>query len=199
MVDGKLRVLGIAGSLRKASFNRGLIRAAQEVASSRMDIETFDRLGDIPPYNDDVLQEEGVPPVVQEFKDRIRAADALLIATPEYNYGVPGVLKNAIDWASRPPTDNPFKAKPIGIMGASGGNFGTARGQMALRQTFVFVEGYVMVRPELLVFRADQRFDENGNLHDEATRKMLAGFLDALVDWTAHFSGARDLTRRRVA
>src|SRR5579871_4067 len=115
---GTVRLLGMAGSLRRGSFNAAALRAAQELAPSGMSIEIFD-LSPIPMYNDDVRL-EGYPPPVADFRARIKAADGLLIATPEYNYSTSGVLKNAIDWASRPPA-HPFEGKPIGLMGASAG------------------------------------------------------------------------------
>ena len=134
-----LRILGFAGSLRKESFNRSLVRAAQELAPPNMTIDIFDLAG-IPLYNGDV-EAEGEPNPVAIFKQAIRAADALLIATPEYNHGVPGVMKNAIDWASRPARQAPMDGKPVGIIGASPGLTGTARGQSQLRQAFEFTGG----------------------------------------------------------
>src|SRR5215470_13926892 len=145
MAGEKLHVLGFAGSLRKTSFNRGLLRAAVDAAPAGMEIETFD-LTPIPSYNADV-EEKGLPAPVAEFKEKIRAADALLIATPEYNYSVPGLLKNAIDWASRPSNQSPLQKKPAALMGASGGQMGTARAQLALRQSFVFTETLVLPKP----------------------------------------------------
>ena len=129
MTNGRFQILGIAGSLRLASYNRGLIRAAQQVAPDGVEIAAFDLLP-IPLYNADV-EAEGAPAPVRDLKERIRAADALLIATPEYNYSIPGVQKNAIDWASRPPQDSPLRHKPIGLMGASPGGFGTVRSQLS--------------------------------------------------------------------
>src|SRR5882672_4988864 len=134
----KLSVLGIAGSLRAASFNRSLLRAAQELAPAGMTITAFD-LAPIPLYNADV-EATGDPEPVAALKSAIRQADALLIATPEYNFGVPGVLKNAIDWASRPPRGSAMQGKPVAIMGATPGGWGTARSQMQLRQAFVFTQ-----------------------------------------------------------
>lgn len=115
--SGPLRVLGIAGSLRSASHNRGLLDAAKELVPDGVEIETFD-IGDLPMYNQNV-EAEGDPDTVTAFKAAIREADALLIVTPEYNYGLPGVLKNAIDWASRPPLGSPLTRKPVAVMGAS--------------------------------------------------------------------------------
>jgi chromate reductase, NAD(P)H dehydrogenase (quinone) len=176
-----LAVLGVAGSLRRASFNKAALRAAQELAPPGMAIAVAD-IAPIPLYDDDVRL-QGFPPAVEQFRARIKAADAILIATPEYNYSIPGVLKNAIDWASRPP-DQPFNGKPIAIMGASPGMLGTARAQYHLRQCFVFLNGLVMTRPEVMIANAPNRFDADGRLTDEATRGMLRSLLEALAAWT---------------
>ena len=181
--DRPFRILGIPGSLRKGSFNRGLIRAAQELAPDGVEIELYD-LSEIPLYNGDV-EAQGVPAPVQHFADKIRAADALLIATPEYNYSIPGVLKNAIDWASRPTVKNPLKHKPVALMGASGGTFGTARSQLAMRQVLgSAIEAHTMIKPELLITQAGQKFDSDGNLTDEDIRERLAALIEALVAWS---------------
>ena len=134
MMNGKISILGFSGSLRKGSYNKALLRAAAELAPGEANIEIFDLEG-IPPYNQDI--EASMPEKVGEFKAKIKAADALIIATPEYNFSIPGVLKNALDCASRPPAENPFKGKPVAIMGASNGMIGTARAQYHLRQTLV--------------------------------------------------------------
>jgi chromate reductase len=181
--DRPFRILGVPGSLRKASFNRGLVRAAQELAPDGVEIELYD-LGDIPLYNGDV-EAQGVPIPVQAFADAIRAADALLIATPEYNYSIPGVLKNAIDWASRPSVKNPLRHKPVALMGASGGMYGTTRAQLAIRHVLAsMIEAHTMIKPELLINQAGQKFDSDGNLTDEETRERLAALLEALVAWS---------------
>lgn len=177
-----LRVLGIAGSLRRGSLNRGLLRAAIELAPDDMVITPYEGLRAIPPYDGDV-EAEGDPDPVADLKARIRGADALLIVSPEYNYGIPGVLKNAIDWVSRPPRTSPLSHKPIAIMGASTGNFGTARCQLALRQTFHFTKSYVLIEPDVLVVRAAERFDDEGNLRDEATREHVARLVESLERW----------------
>lgn len=178
-----LDVLGIAGSLRRGSLNRGLLRAAVELAPADVRITTYEELRAIPPYDADI-EAEGDPVPVRDLKERIRAADALLIASPEYNYGIPGVLKNAIDWVSRPPRSSVIYHKPIAIIGASTGNFGTARAQLALRQTFHFTKSYVLIEPDVLVVRAAERFDADGNLVDEATREYVAHLVEALARWT---------------
>jgi chromate reductase len=175
-----ITILGIAGSLRQGSFNRAALRAAQGLAPAGVTIEIFD-IGPIPLYNDDVYA-QGFPPVVEEFRARIKAADGLLFATPEYNYSVPGVLKNAIDWASRPPAQ-PFDGKPIAIMGASVGAMGSVRAQYHLRQSFVFLNGLVMSRPEVMIPAVGQKFDAEGTLTDEATRGFISAHLAAFQAW----------------
>lgn len=186
----RIKVLGICGSLRRGSYNRMLLEAAVECAPPDMTIESYGGLGDIPPYNEDV-REAGEPAAVADFKRRIADADGLLIASPEYNYSVPGVLKNAIDWVSRPPAESPLMNKPAAIIGASTGNFGTARGQLALRQVFVFTGTQAMLKPELLVFQAQKRFDESGRLTDDVTRKLLTEFMAAFEGWVRQFAPAK--------
>lgn len=181
MSAGTFHILGIPGSLRAGSYNGALLRAAAEVLPPGVGLEVF-ALNEIPPYNADV-QAGGDPEAVRELKRRLLGADAVLIATPEYNYSIPGVLKNAIDWVSRPPKTCAFRNKPVGLMGASSGESGTIRGQLALRQVFVYLDSYVMAQPELRVTNAGQRFDENGALIDEELRERLRAYLAALVDW----------------
>jgi chromate reductase len=187
-VATSLDILGISGSLRKKSFNSASLRAAQQLAPAGVTIDSFD-LAPIPIYNEDV-REQGFPDSVQQLRSRIAAADALLIVTPEYNYSVPGPLKNAIDWASRPP-DQPFDGKPIAIMGASPSTIGTARCQYHLRQLFVFLNGMVLNRPEVMIASAPAKFDEQGNLNDEASREHIRKLLTALVGWTRHLQGGQ--------
>ena len=182
-----VKVAGFAGSLRQGSFNRALLRAAVELAPERMAIETLD-IADIPLYNADV-EAQGDPEPVAAFKRAIGAADGLLIATPEYNLGVPGVTKNAIDWASRPPRDSVLDGKPVAVMGATPGMGGTARGQSQLRQAFVFTNSYAMPQPEVLVRRASDLFDADGRLTDESTREHLVKFLNAFADWIVRVGG----------
>jgi chromate reductase len=181
-----IRVAGIAGSLREGSLNKGLLRAAAELAPAGMEIKIYTRLGDIPPYNDDVFQ-KGDPEPVADLKGFIRDADAMLISTPEYNYGVPGVLKNAIDWASRPAGKSALNRKPAAIMGCSPGLGGTIRAQHALRQTFVFTETHVMSQPEIKIPSAAPLFDASSNLTDETTRQHVKKFLDAFALWVKRF------------
>ncbi|MGH7572323.1 MAG: NADPH-dependent FMN reductase [Gemmatimonadota bacterium] len=178
-----------AGSLREGSFNRALLRATVELAPGGMVIRILDISG-IPVYNADV-EAAGLPQPVAEFKREIAAADGLLLATPEYNHGMAGVTKNAIDWASRPPRESPLDRKPVGIMGASPGMTGTARGQSQLRQAFEFTNSYCMPQPEILVARAREKFDADGRLTDEATREHLAKYMAAFADWIRIFVSPR--------
>ena len=178
--SGTVKILGIAGSLRRGSFNAAALRAAQQLAPEGMSIETFD-IAPIPVYNEDVRQ-QGFPSPVEDLRARIKAADGLLFVTPEYNYSIPGVLKNAIDWASRPP-EQPFDGKPIGIMGASGGVLGTARAQYHLRQCFVFLNGMVMNRPEVMIPTAQNKFDADGKLTDQQTKDFMTAHLVAFKAW----------------
>lgn len=184
----ELRVAGIAGSLRAGSYNRALLRAAQELAPPGMTIEIVD-LHAIPLFNEDV-EAQGDPEPVAALKSAIRQADALLVSTPEYNHGIPGVLKNAIDWASRPPRSSVLNGKPAAIMGASPGMVGTARSQSQLRQAFVFTGTLALLQPEVLVARAHERFDAAGRLADEPTRHHVRRLLEALADWTRRLQAA---------
>jgi chromate reductase, NAD(P)H dehydrogenase (quinone) len=177
-----MRILGFAGSLRRASYNRGLIRAAAADAPTGIVVEVFD-LGDIPLYNQDV-EDAGEPASVVAFKEAMARSDALLVATPEYNHGVPGVLKNAIDWASRPRVTSPLGDKPVAVMGASPGRGSTARAQAQLRDAFVFTGACVMPQPELLVGGAGGHFDDDGNVMDPALRASLVELVEALRAWT---------------
>jgi chromate reductase len=178
----QLRILGFAGSLRRASYNRGLVRAAGELAPPGIVIEVFD-LTDLPLYNQDV-EDSGEPASVVAFKHAMARADALLVATPEYNHGVPGVLKNAIDWASRPRVTSPLRDKSVAVMGASPGTGSTARAQAQLREAFVFTGACVMPLPELLVGGAGEHFDRDGNLTDPTVRASVVDLLEALRAWT---------------
>jgi len=175
-------VLAIPGSLRKQSFNAALARAAQRLAPDAMRMEIYDRLADIPPYDEDA--DVITPPEpVADLRARIEAADGLLIVTPEYNYSLPGVLKNALDWAARSPDGIPaLTGKPTAIAGAAPTNFGTVRAQLALRQMFVWTDTPVVVKPEVMVFRAHERFDGRGELVDETTVSLVRSLLQALTD-----------------
>jgi chromate reductase len=176
-----LKILGFAGSLRTGSYNKALLRAVTEILPRDMTLEIFDLEG-IPPFNQD--HEGNMPPKVKEFKSKIKDSDAILIATPEYNYSIPGVLKNAIDYASRPYGDNPFNGKPVAIMSASVGMLGGARAQYHLRQTFVFLNMYPVNGPEVIVTFAQNKFDSNGKLTDEDTKRFLKQLLENLAVWT---------------
>lgn len=178
---GTITILGIAGSLRKGSYNKATLRAAQQLAPTGTVLEIFE-LDGIPPFNQD--DDTRPPQRVVELKAKVRAADAILFVTPEYNYSIPGVLKNAIDWASRPYGDNAWNDKPVAIMGASVGMLGTARAQYHLRQCFVFLNMHALNQPEVMIANASQRFDEHGNLTDEKTREFMGKELEALVTWT---------------
>src|SRR4030066_422886 len=176
-----LNILGFAGSLREGSYNRALLRVAADLVPQDTELDIFDLEG-IPLFNQDL--EKSMPEKVREFKAKIRSADAILIATPEHNFSIPGVLKNAIDWASRPYGDNSFEAKPVAIMSASIGMLGGARAQNHLRQTFVFLNMHPFNRPEVLVAFAKEKFDENGRLKDEMSKKFIKELLEGLVVWT---------------
>ncbi len=180
MHDGNIKVLGVVGSLRKGSYNRMSLVAAQELAPGHLTVEPFELAG-IPIFNQDDEQQAPLP--VRAFKEKIRAADAVLIATPEYNYGVPGPLKNAIDWASRPYGDNAWAGKPVAMIGASISQFGTIRAQVALRQSFIFLEMAPLPAPEVFISEAQRKFDAGGKLTDEPTRKVLKQFLEKFRDW----------------
>jgi chromate reductase len=180
-LDRKIKILGFAGSLRKGSYNRAILRAAKELAPDSAELEIFD-LDGIPPFNADL--EGAMPKTVKDFKSKIEAADALLMVTPEYNYSMSGVLKNAIDWASRPYTNNSFNDKPAAIMSASTGMLGGARAQYHLRQVFVFMNVHALNRPEVMVANANTKIDAEGRLTDEDTREHIKKLLDALVQWT---------------
>jgi len=179
--NDSFRILGISGSLRRGSFNTALLRTAGELAPEGVDVILFDGLRDIPPYDED-LRQEGPQPAVEKLRDAIRRADAVLFATPEYNHGLPGVLKNAIDWVSRPIGENPLQNKPTAIMGASGGVMGTVRAQQQLREV---LQGFtpVLHTPEVLVSSAAGRFDDQGALTDGPTREFVQTLVSGLVDW----------------
>lgn len=187
-----LTFLGVAGSLRRGSYNRGLIRAALELAPPGVTVVSYDLL-DIPLYNGDV-EAEGDPEAVTRFKAAIAGADGLLIATPEYNHCVPGVLKNAIDWASRPAGRSVLTGKPVAIMGATTGRGGTARAQAHLRDGLAYTNGYVLPLPEVLVPMAGERFDADSNLVDPETRAMIVDLLKAFAAWTRRLAHAGEET-----
>ncbi|MBI2830205.1 MAG: NAD(P)H-dependent oxidoreductase [Chloroflexi bacterium] len=180
-MNNEISILGFAGSLRRGSYNRAMLRATQELLPNGTRLEIFE-LDRIPTFNQDL--EMNMPEPVQEFKRKIKAADALLIATPEHNYSVPGVLKNAIDWASRPYGDSAFDGKPLAIISASIGMLGGARAQYHLRQMCVFLNMYPVNLPEVFVAFAAQKFDEQGRLLDEKAKEVIRQLMVNLVDWT---------------
>src|SRR5574341_2511016 len=176
----QLVVCGIAGSLRAGSYNKMLLRAARELAPEGMEIRPFERLSEIPLYDADV-EAKGAPEPVRALKGAIREAGAVLFCTPEYNWSVPGVLKNAIDWVSRPAAETPLARKPVAILGASPGAVGAARAQQHLRLVLASNGALVLPGPEVLVARCQEKFDASGRLADEATRKFVGRLLQALA------------------
>ena len=176
-----VRILGIAGSLRRESYNRGALRAAQQLIPEGATLDVFE-LDGIPGFNQD--QEQNPPEKVAELKRRIVEADAILFVTPEYNYSIPGVLKNAIDWASRPYGESAWNGKPAAIMGASIGGIATARAQYHLRQIMVFLNMFPLNQPEVMIGNAAERFDAQGNLTDDTTKEYIRKLLENLVQWT---------------
>jgi chromate reductase len=177
------RIVAFAGSLRRGSYNRALIVAAQELVPEGMTIAPIE-IGELPFYNADV-EARGDPPSVAAFKEALHGADGVLIATPEYNEGIPGVLTNAIDWGSRLPGRSPLTRKPVALMGASPGQIGTARAQPHLRQLLGHLQARLLPPPELLVAKAHERFDAELRLKDEGTRKVLRDLLIRFSRWIA--------------
>ena len=175
-----ISVLGICGSLRKGSYNMAALRTAIELKPAGMNVTVAD-ISQIPLYNED-LRQQGFPPPVETLRRQIAEADALLFACPEYNYSMSGVLKNAIDWASRPP-DQPFAGKPCAILGAGAGMAGTARAQGDLRRSMVFLDMHPLNKPEVLIGQAQTKFDEQGKLTDEAARGFIRDMMAALDRW----------------
>jgi chromate reductase len=185
-MDNPVHVFAVAGSLRKDSWNKKLLRAALQLVPEGMVVHEYDDLAEVPPYNADVdVDPRPVP--VQRLKDSLAKSEGLLIVTPEYNYGVPGVLKNAIDWASRPPATSPLGDKVALLMGAATGMVGTARAQQQLRQNFVFTKTVVLPPPEVLIARAPEKFDAHGNLNDPLARELIAERLKTLAEWIVRF------------
>ncbi len=186
-MDDRLDILGIAGSLREGSYNAALITAAAELAPASMRV-TAHALDDVPMFRPEL--DAARPAPVVALREAIAQADGVLIATPEYNYGVPGVLKNALDWASRPAYRSPFRDKPVAILGASGGAIGAARGQAALRVVLAGMASALLPWPELAVGRAAERIVD-GRLVDEDSRARLADMLGAFDAWTRAVAGYR--------
>lgn len=176
-----MKILAITGALRKDSTNTLLLKAVKELAPPEMAIEIATLHG-IPLYDGDEEDKHGLPSSVKALQDKVRAADGIIIATPEYNFSVAGVLKNGLDWLSR--SGNPFKWKPVGVMGASGGPVGTARAQYHLRQNLIGLEAITMPKPEIFVGNADTKFT-HGKLTDEATKQVIVTWLAAFKGWVA--------------
>ena len=177
---GTISVLGLCGSLRAASYNMATLRTAIALKPPGMTVTVAD-ISQIPPYNEDV-RAQGFPPPVETLRTQIAAADALLFACPEYNYSMSGVLKNAIDWASRPP-DQPFAGKPCAIIGAAAGMAGSARAQYDLRRSCVFLDMHPLNKPEVLIGQAQTKFDAEGNLLDEVARNLIRDVMANLAAW----------------
>ena len=186
-----LRVVGIAGSLRRASYNRALLCAAQQLAPPSLRIQ-IEELDGVPMFNAD-LDGATPPEGVTRLRQAVQAADGLLLVTPEYNHGVSGVMKNAIDWLSQPLRLSVLDGKPTALMGASTGLAGTARGQTQLRQAFILTNTPAMLRPEVLVGRAQEKFDGTGRLTDEATRQFVASFLEQFAVWIRQQQRGREI------
>jgi chromate reductase, NAD(P)H dehydrogenase (quinone) len=181
-MNEQMKVFAVAGSLREGSYNRAALEAARELVPEGMEIDVFEELEEIPPFNQD--EEANPPRAVSDLKRRIREANAVLFVTPEYNFSVPGVLKNAIDWASRPYGDNSWDDKPVAVMGVSPGKLGTVRAQNHLRQTFLFLNMHQLNSPEVMISEAAKRFDNEGHLTDEKTREFVQKMLHELGLWT---------------
>ena len=186
-----IKILGLAGSLRKESYNRSALRAAVGLVPPGAQLDTIE-LDNIPPFNQD--HEREPPHAVRTFKAAVKAADAILIVTPEYNYSVPGVLKNAIDWASRPYGDSAWDGKTVGVVGASVGTLGTARAQYHLRQMFVFLNMFPLNQPEVMISHAEDKFDHEGNLKDQSTTQKIRELLETLTEWTKLLQKAKTLS-----
>ncbi len=179
-VERPIRILGFAGSLRKNSFNKLLLEAAAKLLPASAQLELFD-ISSIPLYNQDT-EVLGVPEAVKTFKDKIESVDALLIATPEYNHSYPGVLKNAIDWASRPYGHNSFDGKPVAVISAGPGMFGGIAAQDQLKQVLLALNMHLVTQPAIIVASAHQKFDSDGNLTDSDTKRFMEQLLANLVD-----------------
>src|SRR5688572_27269460 len=193
-MDQSITILGIAGSLRTGSYNRAALRAAQQLVPQGAQLAIFELDRNIPGFSEE--DEKQPPPVVVRLKERIRAADAILFVTPEYNYSIPGVLKNAIDWASRPYGESAWNGKPVAVMGASIGTLGSARAQYHLRQSFVFLNMPCVLQPEVMIAKAAEQFDNAGNLKNETARKLITQLLEALVSLVKVNQSTANLTRQ---
>lgn len=180
-MTSKLNIIAISGSLRAASYNTSLLRAVADLAPDTMAIDVVTLKG-IPVYDGDDEDANGVPQIVVDLANKLRASDGIIIATPEYNFSIPGGLKNATDWLSRV-KNQPFQNKPVGVMGAAMGPVGTARSQYHLRQNLVGLMAATMTKPEIFVGTAQNKFDADGKLVDEETTKFLNDWLKAFETW----------------
>src|SRR5712691_10119452 len=179
--QSNIAILGISGSGRKRSYNTALLEAAKQLLPENATLEVVD-VSRLPLYNQDL--EHDIPEAVRELKKKIRGADAILIATPEHNYSITAVLKNAIEWGNRPPRDASWSGKPAAIISASTGLRGGARAQLHLRQIMIVLNIHSINRPLLLVANAKDKFDEHLQLTDEESRQTLRDVLSSLVEWT---------------
>ena len=188
-MKNKTRILGVAGSLRKDSYNRKLLGAIAAIAPENIEVEIYE-LDKIPLYNQDIDTPESMPESVRDFKRRIKEADAILFVTPEYNRSIPGVLKNAIDWASRPYNDNSFDDKPVATIGATDGMLGTAVAQYHMREIFSFLNAHPMERPQLFVSGISKKL-AGGKVQDEELKKLLLLFINNLALWAARINNGK--------
>lgn len=185
-----MKWLGVAGSLRRRSLNRALLEAVRERVPAGDELVLFDGIGALPLFDAD-LPYDPPPAPVQAWKDALESSDGLLIATPEYNYSIPGVLKNALDWATRPAATSPLRRMPVGIMGVAAGMSGTMRAQYHLRQILVYTDCRVMNHPEVFVAHAHERFDEHRALTCPTTRAILDAYVVAFSSWVGLLAGER--------
>lgn len=180
-MDDTIRIAGICGSLREKSYNLRALEYAKSVAPDGVELDVI-RINDVEPYNGDV-EKEGWPPGVKALRDRVEPADAVLLASPEYNYGVPGMLKNATDWLSRPTGKGPITGKPLAIMGASTSYSGTARAQADWRNVAFYNSMPLFADVEVLIFKADDKFGGDGPLTNEKSQKLIRELMEKFADW----------------
>ncbi len=185
-----MKWLGVAGSLRKSSLNRALLRALRDELPAGVELDVFEGIGELPLFDADISYDPA-PAAVTALKDALAGADGLVIATPEYNYSIPGVLKNALDWATRPMSTSPLRQLPVALMGAAAGMSGTIRAQYHLRQILVYTDCRVLAQPEIFVARAHERFDAEGRLTCDATRALLRTYAESFAAWVQLVSPPR--------
>ncbi len=189
MDQSQIRIGGICGSLRTGSYNLMLLRAAADLMPDHVIYEELP-IRDLPLYSPD-LDGEATPQAAREFRARVKAMDGLLFAVPEYNYSLTGALKNALDWASRPVSESGLNGKPVAIMGASQGAFGTVRAQLHFRHVAVFTNMHLINKPEVLVRDPQAKFSADGRLTDEETRRLLAQLVQEFASWTRVLAAPR--------